>query len=444
MSASSLIRLQQRGGRSNDYTKAEDDGTDGAAPLKKQLATLKKKRGRTTSSRSSSKKKKKSKSSTSTATSTSTASIDMPTATGNSRVRVFGCSHFRQHIICSTLSGRPLRLERIRDRDERPGLRPFEANFLRLMDKLTNGAHVEINTTGTTLMYTPGIIIGGKITHDCGIGRSIGYFLEAVLPLCLFAKKPVVLTLRGVTNDNVDLSVDALRGVLLPTITKCFQLDETTTTKLDIKIKKRGAPPSGGGEIIFTCPVVKELRSMIRIETGFIKRIRGIAYSTRVSPQIANRMVTSARSLLNHFVPDVFVYTDHYKGDESGKSPGFGICLMAETTTGNIVSAEKMAEGGVLPEDLGIQCARLLCEEIKKRGCVDTSCQSTLLLLAVLTGENVSKIRLGKLSPYTIQYLRNLKKYFGIVFKVVPEHEDGTIMASCFGTGFTNFSRSVR
>ena len=63
---------------------------------------------------------------------------------------------------------------------------------------------------------------------------------------------------------------------------------------------------------------------------------------------------------------------------------------------------------------------------------------------SVLTGENVSKIRLGKLSPYTIQYLRNLKKYFGIVFKVVPEHEDGTIMASCFGTGFTNFSRSVR
>ena len=421
--------------------------------LKKQLAAVKRRRLSTTTtpSKSAKAKKKKRKHSTTSSSSssssssarTSTATINMPTASGNTRVRAFGCSHFRQHIVCSTLSGRPLRLERIRDRDERPGLRPFEANFLRLRDKLTNGAHIEINSTGTTLLYNPGIIVGGKTTHDCGLGRGIGYFIEGVLPLCLFAKKDVQLTLRGVTNDNVDLSVDAIRGVLLPTLISAFAL-HNTSPKLDLKIKKRGAPPGGGGEVVFTVPIVKTLNSMNRVELGFIKRIRGIAYSTRVSPQISNRMVTSARSLLNHFVPDVFVYTDHYKGDESGKSPGFGVCLMAETTNKIIIMSEKMAEGGVLPEDLGLECAKLLCEEISKKGCVDTSCQSILLLLMVLTGENVSKLKLGKLSPYTIQYLRNLKTYFGIVFKVVPDRADGTIMVSCFGTGFTNFSRSVR
>ena len=49
--------------------------------------------------------------------------------------------------------------------------------------------------------------------------------------------------------------------------------------------------------------------------------MRGLAYSTRVSPQTANRMVDSARGLLNHWIPDVYIYTDHYKGEESGKSP---------------------------------------------------------------------------------------------------------------------------
>ena len=147
MSASSLIRLQKRGGRSDDYTKAEEDGTDGAADLKKKLAAMKKKRARAASSGAKKKRKKSSSSSSSSTSSTtsssssSSSSADIAmTATGNSRVRVFGCSHFRQHIICSTLSGRSLRLERIRDRDERPGLRPFEANFLRLMEKLTNGS----------------------------------------------------------------------------------------------------------------------------------------------------------------------------------------------------------------------------------------------------------------------------------------------------------------
>ena len=143
MSASSLIRLQKRGGRSDDYTKAEEDGTDGAADLKKKLAAMKKKRARATSSGAKKKRKKSSSSSSSSTSSTSSSSSSADiamTATGNSRVRVFGCSHFRQHIICSTLSGRSLRLERIRDRDERPGLRAFEANFLRLMEKLTNGS----------------------------------------------------------------------------------------------------------------------------------------------------------------------------------------------------------------------------------------------------------------------------------------------------------------
>jgi len=43
------------------------------------------------------------------------------------------------------------------------------------------------------------------------------------------------------------------------------------------------------------------------------------SYSTRVSPQFANRMVEAARSILNRYVPDIYLYTDVYKGEESGK-----------------------------------------------------------------------------------------------------------------------------
>jgi RNA 3'-terminal phosphate cyclase-like protein len=42
-------------------------------------------------------------------------------------------------------------------------------------------------------------------------------------------------------------------------------------------------------------------------------------YSTRVSPQFANRMVEAARSVLNRYIPDIYLYTDVYKGEESGK-----------------------------------------------------------------------------------------------------------------------------
>lgn len=51
---------------------------------------------------------------------------------------------------------------------------------------------------GTKLKYKPGIVMGGRnLVHDCGVSRSIGYFLEPLLLLGLFAKKPLSIRLQG-------------------------------------------------------------------------------------------------------------------------------------------------------------------------------------------------------------------------------------------------------
>lgn len=353
-------------------------------------------------------------------------------------LKVQGCSHFRQRIVCATLSGRPIRIDEIRAEDEEPGLTEYEANFLRLMDRLTNGSQIEINETGTKLKYTPGFIVGGRIEHDCGTKRSIGWFLEAVVALAPFGKLPLHLTLRGITNDNVDMSVDAFKATTLP-LMKHFGIDEG----LELKIRKRGAPPNGGGEVVFTCPIVRQLQSIQLVEEGFIKRIRGVAYSTRVSPQTSNRIVDASRGIFNKLLPDVYIYSDHYKGAESGQSPGFALSLVAETTTGIVLGAEAAADGGALPEDVATTASHLLCEEIDKGGCVDTTNQALVLLYMTLSPEDVSKVRFGKLTPYTIQALRHLRDFFDITFKIKPDPETKTVFLSCLGTGFKNLAKKV-
>lgn len=51
---------------------------------------------------------------------------------------------------------------------------------------------------GTKLKYKPGVLIGGKhLVHDCGASRSIGYFLEPLVVLGLFGKKPLSIRLKG-------------------------------------------------------------------------------------------------------------------------------------------------------------------------------------------------------------------------------------------------------
>lgn len=63
---------------------------------------------------------------------------------------------------------------------------------------------------GTSVLYHPGLLIGGTLEHDCSRQRSIGYFLEPLMMLAPFAKKPIRITLRGLTNGPLDPSVRIL------------------------------------------------------------------------------------------------------------------------------------------------------------------------------------------------------------------------------------------
>lgn len=89
----------------------------------------------------------------------------------------------------------------------------YEVNLIRLLDRMTNGTKIELNETGTSLFYSPGLLIGGDLEHDCSLQRSITYYLEAVMALAPFCKKPIDIKLRGVTNNtlgNAKLDTDWL------------------------------------------------------------------------------------------------------------------------------------------------------------------------------------------------------------------------------------------
>lgn len=156
---------------------------------------------------------------------------------------------------------------------------------------------------------------------------------------------------------------------------------------------------------------------------------------------------------------------------------------MAETINGAMFSADCLAKPGQMPEELGNDlrmegkgvgeivigacCRRLnpcmfagqlackhLLEEIKRGGCVDTQSQALCLLLMVLcpevglcaetlalpsplscnhrliscSGQDVSKVRLGKLSPFTVQYLRDIKTFFGTTFKITTDADDNSAL----------------
>lgn len=158
-------------------------------------------------------------------------------------------------------------------------------------------------------------------------------------------------------------------------------------------------------------------------------------------------MVDAARGLLNPYLSDVHIFTDAVRGKDSGNSPGYGLHLVAETTTGRLLASESCADkaidGLTSPEEVGAFAAALLLEEIQRGGVVDELHQRILLCLCAMGPELINQIRLGPLVPQTVDVMRLLRDAFGVVFDVRPEREHGTVFLSCIGCGMKNIARKA-
>ena len=99
----------------------------------------------------------------------------------------------------------------------------------------------------------PGVISGGNVTHDCPLSRSVGYFLEPLVMLAPFSKRPMNLTLRGITTDDKDLSVDLIRTVTLPHL-QLFGISEG----LELRVRMTSALKSLSAHA--SCSLDKEAR----------------------------------------------------------------------------------------------------------------------------------------------------------------------------------------
>jgi hypothetical protein len=152
-------------------------------------------------------------------------------------------------------------------------------------------------------------------------------------------------------------------------------------------------------------------------------------------------------------LPDVYVYTDGYKGADAGNSPGFGVLLTALTTSGCLYGVQRntgKAAGMLpteealgdtraarafvdLPEDLGSSAASLLLDEIGRGGCIDSSLQPLVFTLMALCPEDVSRVRIGQLGPAGVSTLRLLKDFFGLEFRLAPEVHDRAELEAAAG-----------
>lgn len=382
-------------------------------------------------------------------------------------LKVFdGASHLRYRLVLSTLSASPVRITRIRADDSRaPGLSPSEVSFIRLLDKLSSGATIQINETGTTLTYRPGLLIGGDhLTHDCHPSRAIAYYVEPLLMLAPFCRSAMHVTLRGATHSQGDVCVDTLCNVTVPLLRRLTSGDGSSKVSLSptLDVKRRSIispPPSSsanrkkgqdsphlhvkatGGTVVFRCDVVTDrLPRVDLVNNGVVKRVRGLAFGNHCSPGHLTRMIDTTRGIFNRFSPDVYIHTDH--GNQQNCGTGYAMHLYAETTQGCLLAADWTCNrshghfgGGIAndgdgdggndgsddissPEHTARTTAAMLLDEIEHGGCVDTASVPLALLLAAVSEADLSRVRVGRLSNAAVALLRDIDTFLGVRFNM--------------------------
>ena len=387
--------------------------------------------------------------------------------------------HLAHRLVLSTLTGRAVHISQIRPSSHAsPGLAPHEISFLRLLESITNGSHIEISYTGTTLLYRPGLITGsspgsgaqgGVIKHTVpeGCTRGVSYFL---IPLCLlapFSKAQInVLFTGGVITSATqtgDMSADSVRTALLPLYAQ-FGIQ----INIELRITQRSNPgPRGQGgagevQLIFGAQV-RLPKTIHLLNPGRVKKVRGVAYSTGVSASNNARMIDTARGILNPFVADTYIFSDVGSarlvpaGDKTNPAAkkkigvGFGLSLVAESSTGVLYSADMASppSGGQPPEDIGKLCAIQLLESISQGGCVTNAAAPTMVTLMAMGSEDVGRLQMGKEvlgNESMLEVARDLRKFglagWGIRDSMDEKHA-GDVVVSVVGRGIGNVGRKI-
>lgn len=359
-------------------------------------------------------------------------------------ITLTGPAEFPTRLALATLCGKPVRIINIRSDDQNPGLRDYEITFLRVLESITNGSVIEISYTGTSVIYKPGLVTGGTHSFNCPLSRGVGYFIEPLLLLGAFGKKPLTVTFNGITSpvDELDVSVDAVRTVLFPALVK-FGIERS-----ELRIVRRGSAPKGGGQVVLTMPSqILQPKTLHCTEQISVNKIRGFAYSTRVSPTAVNRLTDRAREVLKASAVDTYIYSDVARGEESGLSPGFGVTLVAETKSGWPVAAQATATQGSVPEDLGELAAKRLFYEISLRGCMGRMELPLAVILMTLGSEDLGRILVGpeQIDERLVQILKDIAEFWPNTHAVFKNERDenGNITVLLKGTGFINANKKI-
>ena len=323
----------------------------------------------------------------------------------------------RNAVALSCLTKTPIKITNIRANRPNPGIKAQHYIAIKSIAEICDAKINGFEIGSSELTFKPGEIKGGLYKFDIGTAGSITLVFQACILACMNNKEKVSIRLTGGTDVKWSPSWDYFQYVFLPLLKKMG-------IKVHPKLILRGYYPKGGGEAIITlnpCDKPKPL------DLGFepeYEKINGNISITNLPEHISTRIkhTISKTFLKNELLTSINVETS------TSLSPGVGVTLWSiykNTILGSTILGEK----GLPSEEVGLNVANSLLQEIQSYVTLDTFAFDQILPYMVLAKDNgVSSCFVRELSSHASTNMWLLQQFFKDVNFEANQNEDNFLI----------------
>jgi len=327
----------------------------------------------------------------------------------------------RYSVALASLLGKEIRIQNIRARRDKPGLRAQHLKVVQACQEMCHGL-VENATVGSKeITYTPGgRFNGGEYSWDIGTAGSTTMMAQTLLPLACFARKPSKFRLEGGLFQDFAPSAYHMKFVLLP-----FLRQMGVQTEFDII--RPGYVPRGGGVVEIRVAPGGKLKPLNLTEQGEIFNIKGIALSSHLkAKRVSQRMAEECRKLLSSYGYKVEIEKIE---DESSLQEGAVLAIYVETSRGNRMGSDRAGRPGRSSESIGRYVAERFIEDVKTGAAVDRYIADQLIIYGGLA-DGVTRYSVPHITEHVETNLWLIEEFLGARTKI-----DGNLV-EIVGIGF--------
>ena len=303
----------------------------------------------------------------------------------------------RAAISLSCLTGKPVKISKIRANRPKPGLAAQHLKGIEAAKELTNAEVKGLRLGSTEIMFTPGDVKARKLRIDVGTAGSVTLILQSILLPSLI--KGCEFTITGGTDVKWAPTADYFKYVTLPALSRLG-------VKCEFEVVRRGYYPKGGGMVR-----VKTAKSSLKgfeftDESG--KLVQGISHCSNLPDHVAKRQAVAAERLISREGFDTEIEIITLKGFSTGS---------AITLWDGFKGGSSLGEHGKPAEKVGEEAVLELLSELKDDGAIDRHLADQLMVFAAVA-EGKTAYTTTEISVHQKSNAHVISKFLGDVVKI--------------------------